>query len=119
MNIPKEAIEKAIEGGWHSEYPDCQILTHSSWYLMVGSSRLSCKGTPLSTVALDPTFWQSLGKSLMWTEKTLVYEDDDMEDGTNDVWQKTWLFNAHRFYDLVLEGKDTDDFWQKLLAANI
>lgn len=45
--IPKQAIEKAIEGGWKNSE---NIYPH--W----------------SVIAFDKTFWQALGKALGWEE---------------------------------------------------
>jgi hypothetical protein len=58
-------------------------------------------------IALDPTFWQALGKSLGW--KTTI-ADDGME--ATDVWS----VEAHRFYNIILEGQNTEAFWDELLA---
>lgn len=109
MNIPKEAIEKAIEGGWNP----------------VGSNALSVYEAvdPLrpQEIALDPTFWQALGKNLgydadstkIWnstwvrqsfkTEKQLVLSDD-------------WQNMALDFHDLILQEKDPTAFWDEILT---
>ena len=98
--IPKQAIEKAITGGW-------QPL--SEW----GSSWVDI---PQERIALDPTFWQALGKALGWDE-----------DNTTDmIWtcalcnqecggHSKWLHYSHRFYDLILTSGDTEKFWEELL----
>lgn len=98
--IPKQAIEKALEKSWickaciepEKNYP---------WYE--------------HAIALDPTFWQALGKALGWREEewhpTRTYPDGS---------QKTWagyMPHAHRFYDLILTGGDTEKFWSDLLAT--
>lgn len=111
MQIPKSAIERAIEGGWHSEYPDCQIITCSDWYITVGSNQLNCKGTASSSVALDPTFWRALGEALGWELYTPSYEYDGEVS-----YHATWHEKAKQFYDLILKGKDTMEFWKELLA---
>ena len=46
MIIPKEAIEKAIEGGWND-------------------ARLDYEAT-YADIALDHSFWQALGMALEW-----------------------------------------------------
>jgi hypothetical protein len=104
MNIPKEAIEKAIEGGWaHPQFFDWQFT------------------------ALDPTFWQALGNSLEWTHvyclrchtavplwgECKCNEDEEVPEP-----QSAWRYNAHRFIDLVLQGQDTVEFWKELLDAS-
>ena len=58
-------------------------------------------------IALDPSFWQSLGKTLGW-EKCAEGCEGDCKVG---VWKK----KARRFYDLILTGGDTEKFWDELL----
>lgn len=104
MNIPKEAIEKAITGGWTPEGMDgLNIQFRNKSINFYVSGFLDVKGTFIFThqeIALDPTFWQALGKALRW--------------------HPDFCFAAaHRFYDLILQSKDTDDFWQELLLTAI
>ena len=76
--IPKQAIEKAIEGGYTEAWiKDGDVYTEH----------------PHSSIVLQATFWQALFP------------------GTRD-----WLFNAHRFYDIILTGGSTDEFWATLLT---
>ena len=116
MNIPKPAIEKAIERGW--KIPgDVRMQelgrvgnvnkTTASFHVWLGSEKetvgvVSC---PLSAIALDPTFWQALGKALGW--------GDSHSDALG---RAEWRLNAWRFYDLIFSGGDTEKFWQELLA---
>ena len=85
--IPKQAIEKAIEGGWK---PD--KIT------MYGAQEWR------DLFALDPTFWQSLGKALGWRD----FVDD--ENVMSAYFGETWRYNAMRFYDLILTGGDLEAF---------
>jgi hypothetical protein len=59
-------------------------------------------------IALDPSFWQALGKALGW-------EKANRETRT-EIWLE-WKWNAHRFYDLVLTGGDTEKIWKELLNS--
>lgn len=77
--IPKTIIEKAFEGGYKSRVGDLV-----SW----------------EEIALDPAFWQCLGKALGWERYTMPYGD--------------WKMYARRFYDLILTGQSTDEFWKEL-----
>ena len=74
--IPHTAIERAIEGGWKPTggYKDFSeeiairasiIIDNSRWYFVVPNELRILMGH-LSDVALDPSFWQSLGKALGW-----------------------------------------------------
>jgi hypothetical protein len=89
MNIPKEIIEKAIAGGWDD-------------YKTIRGCVVSPDEEPM-LAALDPTFWQALGKSLGW----------GMELGDRD--NGAWKYTALHFYELILEGKDTTEFWEEML----
>lgn len=88
--IPQAAIEKAIEGGWRNgrAWRGQNDAYTYEWCCVV---------------ALDPTFWQALGKALGWG-----YYD-------NESGERVELRNAHRLYDLTLTGGDTEKFWQEIL----
>lgn len=104
--ISKLAIEKAIAGGWNfkGEQPD-EVkqfgeveIAYAMW----------------ESVALDATFWQALGKALGWDEGKR-YELGYAEFAEGGLrWM--WEFIAHRFYDLILQGSDTTEFWSDLLS---
>ncbi len=124
MNIPKQAVEKAIEGGWRgvttwNDNPNYDIFVQDE---LIGS-RLPSGHTDTKNwteVALDPTFWQALGKALGWDE-------DPYRDPIGTVWEKTdhkgnsvrylddWNNAALCFYDLILAGGDTEKFWEEIL----
>jgi len=86
--IPKEAITKAIEGGWSND----------AMYWVVEE-----KQRYFELAALDPDFWRALGKALGWREDTF------------DMWGM-WYFNAQEFQKLILTGGDTEAFWRDLLS---
>jgi hypothetical protein len=94
MNIPKKAKESAINGGWNAPKKG------SVWDMVD------------EVTALDPTFWQALGESLGWNQHRgpcscleCVYSKE-----------KAWNLIAHRFYDLLLQGQSTEEFWKELLT---
>lgn len=93
----KEAIQKAIEGGY-------KIL---SWDI----------GSPVydkNEVLLDPLFWQSIGKALGWNEDHfyLVANGIEMESQQND---KVWKLYWHRFIDHLASGGEAEKFFKELL----
>jgi hypothetical protein len=94
--IPKQAIEKAIEGGWNDK-----IGGH---YEEIGFWQ---------TIALDPTFWQALGKALGWNGLILELIPD--ADRGKIIDPNEWHGHALDFYDLILTGGDTEAFWNELL----
>lgn len=124
--IPKQAIEKAIEGGWNGggiytaphAMADGNPLRNSS---LVRCSDCWCTDQSAHThhdnkkhnsasIALDPTFWQALGKALGWLDVTATKKHvcpDCCE----------WMKHAQEFYDLILTGHDTEKFWNDLIPA--
>jgi hypothetical protein len=78
---------------------------------MVTTSRPQCHGwnadnmqrAACAVVALDPSFWRCLGKTLGWDEEVAIPEMQD------------WFGYAHKLYSFVLTGCDTDEFWKQLL----
>lgn len=96
--IPKEAIEKAVEGGWRGV-----ITTKQTW----------------ENIALDPSFWQALGKALGWSDTRKSNYDFLGKPHVREEMQPSpdWTRNALRFYDLILTEGDTKAFWGELLSV--
>lgn len=95
MNIPKEAIAKAKEGGWDD-------------YETMNGFVVSADEEP-NIAALDPLFWQALGKSLGWPKHEPTKD-------SSSVGITEWHHFAMSFYNLILTNGDTDKFWTDLLA---
>lgn len=138
--IPREAIEKAIEAGWE---PLKTIVVHNidafeqiDWQTIAFYNGSSAElGAPIGRVniyriALDPSFWQALGKSLA-CEKNPEGNRADVPCEKCDVshpWcehGQGWQEVAHRFYDLILtkpeqlnwkKGESIERFWVELFA---
>jgi hypothetical protein len=93
--IPKQAIEKAIEGGWKESLEIDKVVEISDLapgnpdFYRVGGFALHHADMhwlyPSTEIALDPSFWRSLGKVLGWVKKEYM----------KDV----WLFEAEEFRD--------------------
>jgi hypothetical protein len=90
--IPKDAIKKAIKGGYTFGGMDA-AQTKTSYFSYKDS------------IALDPSFWQSLGKALGWPQSNLAFTG--------------WQNRAHDFYDLILMGGDTEVFWKDILMPRL
>lgn len=124
MQIPKSVIEKAVQGGWEPFKP-VVVVGDGSWELIdfqiysyahpgeeFGTARIN-----IYHIALDPTFWQALGKALGWYAGKSFWEKHDLSD-LEDKDNLCPICNAHRFYNLVLQGKADNDisrFWENLL----
>lgn len=137
----KEAIQKAIEGGYE---PSNMELEH--WDKMMPNLHRKDQWRICSYALLDPLFWQCLGKAMGW--KNL--ENEEFEIGCtiearpfpikpretvgaelNDEARaiefrqrthefmhshsKGWQYQMHRFIDHIAEGKDVDEFFKDLI----
>lgn len=115
--IPKKIIEKAIEGGW---------LKGKRPKILEGALRVNQNANLIAIVekeweeyitynvyriALDPTFWQALGKALGWEKEYMRVNWGQEEVSSVPLWE----FYAIKFCGLVLTGGDTEKFWQDLL----
>ena|SRR3990167_1280927 len=95
----KNAITKAIEGGWKVDHWD----TNGDWYFPKHENlQLNT-----SKVLLSPLFWQALGKAMLW-DKDKTFEEDGL---TLISWRREW----HKLIDHLAEGKDAESFFNKLL----
>ncbi len=108
MLIPREALHKAVQGGWRT-YKDFQFADamHGSRQSIMligkGINGAVTKSVQQEGVALDAGFWQGLGGALGWSDR-------DVGRGYSG-----WADNAHKFYDLMLTGQPTERFWEKIL----
>ena len=82
MTIEK-TIKKAIEGGYKND------------------SKVDYRKWDLSSVYLDPSFWQSLGKALGW-------EGDD--EDTFGEWTNRW----RKFIDYLIWGRTAEEYFKEL-----
>lgn len=113
MNIiPKEVIEKAIEGGWKGLYMDEDGITVDTQSQIAWGRTKTGLGRhlPLQVIALDRTFWEALGKALGWDIAYGSYGNDTMEE---------WQSRAMTFFNIILTNGDTDAFWEKVLSNNL
>lgn len=124
--IPKQVIEKAIEGGWSILGLTGQMTFSWSWRInpfhpeqeiMVVQDDI---GEPHDLdyyqTVLDPTFWQALGKALGWKEVETEWRHAN--SNTSEVYSfsnERWANEAHSFYDLILTRGDTETYWNELL----
>lgn len=138
MSIPKEAIKLATQGGWKfgtwrtnkKEYVFDDIRGVFSdpnfpvdWVRFEASQDAKegrfIEHVDISTanLVLDPTFWEALGKSLGWEQEDQNTHRLIQLSGSTyfPVGMRQWYKNAHRFYDLILQGIDTVEFWRELL----
>jgi hypothetical protein len=102
----REAIQKAIEGGYGFQ----GLIPGTNYY----NSYVNDLNN--SDTLFDPLFWQSLGKALWWSVTDQCWGcgyDEGATDNTPE-WKVYW----HSFIDHLAEGKDPEDFFKQLLQSN-
>ena len=130
--IPKKAIERAIEGGWQPSAHRSRTLYNTATRWLQEAITVSASISE-AEIALDPSFWQSLGKALGWSEEDFegfIHKDDDMlcpcnpeklvQSGAMIVLHRgpvRWRTEAHNFFGIILTGGDTEKFWSDLLGS--
>lgn len=100
MTIPREIIEQAIQGGWVGIDLPAPSMFNWSEKRHKENYKRACGALN----ALDPLFWQALGKSVGWNEHGTKYPS-------------VWFYQATTFYELILTGGNTDAFWASLLTT--
>lgn len=127
MNIPKEALVKAIEGEWQvddrleafevrfrdGDPTGCELSVRpksgfQSYYVT----------RRYAEIALMNSFWQALGRALKWEDGkgknhdprwTVQYNIDEQEITAK------WLNWQMEFNYFVMTGSDTREFWKQIL----
>jgi hypothetical protein len=106
----KNAIQKAIEGGYTVKNTDIEdkLLQQAMYHVIL----------------LDPLFWQCLGKAMGWgnvcgdCETGILnkycksgWHDNDTTKVKEDMWKIYW----HNFIDHIADGRDVDTFFNNLI----
>lgn len=106
----KEAIQKAIDGGWKPKY-EPEVVE-----ILGKDEELFEWEVDHTNIFLDPLFWQALGKSLGWFHpdgrSVAKYINNDPKHTEYDMWLWYW----HRFIDWIAEGKSPDEFFASLIS---
>lgn len=102
----KNAIEKAIEGGYEGLTQKDLDTKNYQWDFP-------------ANVFLDPLFWQALGKALGWEEDyeytSYGYSIKPGDSATLEIRGPGWIHNMHRFLDALIAGQTPDSFFDALL----
>ena len=97
----EEAIQRAIEGGWYAQ--------PGTFYRPKGYPH-TANEMNLSSIFLDPLFWQALGKAMRWKTIADIGRGPHIRSDT----QPEWLYHWHSFIDHLAEGKSAESFFQEL-----
>lgn len=113
MNIPKEAIKKAIKSGWYfmGNAPIYDETLHKVFrvdgdggYLEIYPEQIVC----------DPTFWQALGRALGWDDQEALEEYKGVRR-----YVPGWEINGEEFLHLILTQQSTEEFWKEKLNSKV
>lgn len=136
----KQAIEKAIEGGYHRGQIGTSPIVEINCDFAITETKGERNHYGLAWVWLDPLFWQSLGKAMGWGDEMVCID----ETGHPKEWGyyfhcpvcgeivhgerqecpsecetdyppiESWKYHWHRFIDHLAEGKDAESFFSNL-----
>ncbi len=109
----KEAIQKAIEGG----YKDRHIWgIEDGKYILQGDAGERAGHLTEEQILLDPLFWQAVGKAMGWGGFDTKYLHSQAEvEASSQMPPNEWRDHWHRFIDHLAEGKDAESFFKELL----
>lgn len=63
----------------------------------------------------DPSFWQSLGKTMGWRPvRQMIYSGEYGSEISGIRETQGWLYEWHRFIDHLAEGKTAESFFDQL-----
>ena len=69
---------------------------------------------------IHPSFWECLSKALGWRVRARDQFHNEMLEYEfqyqGAVMEYSWEYVAKKFYDIILTGGSTDEFWNDLLA---
>lgn len=105
----EKAIRSAIEGGWRGDQR-AQFIVYND--VLEPDRRTQAQIG--DHILLDPLFWQALGKSLGWRGNYDSYKRNRTTKILGE-YKPIHQFHWHRFIDHLAEGKNVDDFFNKLL----
>lgn len=133
MTIPPKVIEIAIHGGWKPPvedsknwYRDLNILTETGWKTLADKI---IQRNGYEEIALDPKFWQALGKALEWKFIDVgedvcflcgaaKYDKVECQYSSKHRYGKDeWRKNARLFFNLILTEQSTEKFWDEIISS--
>lgn len=92
-----DAIKLSIKGGYNGENLP---FDHNEWLLV---DYIELNDNAQQILILDPLFWQALGKALGW--------------GIYTGQPPFWKSQALRYFNLLLTGGNTEQWWKDLLTS--
>jgi hypothetical protein len=118
----QEAIEKAVEGGYHIYGSDGMDTSYegatcdfSAWTRTDNASSFI---VPTKETFLDPQFWQALGRALGWSEACdLALLCGHGEEEGQRYHGYYWMYQWHRFIQTIADGNTPEAFFARLASS--
>jgi hypothetical protein len=105
----QEAINKAVEGGYHLHGADGRDTNNAGAHRERSAwTRNATDSTWVAGVKealLDPYFWRALGRALGWHERV---------EGKYLIYQQWWRQPWHRFIDHLADGHTPEAFFARV-----
>ena len=112
----QEAMDKAVEGGYHIEGADGMDNAYSGandeYSAWTRTDTESSFLVPVEETLLDPRFWQALGRTLGWDEVCdlaiiCVHGDEECQRCRGSYWMYQW----HCCIQALAQGNTLDAFF--------
>jgi hypothetical protein len=118
----QEALNKAVEGGYHMYGSDGMDTYYagansecSAWTRKDNDSSFM---VAVEETFLDPTFWQALGHALGWSEACdLTIICGHGHDECCNYRGYYWMYQWHRFIQMLANGAPPDTFFAHLPSS--
>jgi hypothetical protein len=118
----QEAMNKAVEGGYHIHGSDGTETdyegTNGAFSLWTRTDNASSFMIPMEETYLDPRFWQALGRALGWSEVcdlaiTCVHGEEECQRCRGYYWMYQW----HCFIQAIADGRTPAAFFAQLPSS--
>jgi hypothetical protein len=120
----KEAIEKAVKGGYHLDGSDGMGIydegAHRDFSAGTRTENASTCMVAVKATLLDPQFWQALGKALEWNAVSnlasiCVHGEEECQTCRSSYWRYQW----HCFLQALVDGHTPEAFFARLASSQL
>jgi len=117
-----EALNKAIEGGYHINGSDGMATDYaganSEYSVWTRKDNESSFIIPVADTFLDPSFWHALGRGLGWDQEVrTVHAVENGRPTLVTTAGRHWLSHWHCFIDYLAAGKTPEAFFEHLTSS--
>ena len=118
----QEAMNKAVEGGYHIDGSDGIATSYSrandEYSAWTRTDNDASFMVPVEETLLDPRFWQALGRTLGWDEMcdlaiTCVHGEEECQNCRGYYWMYQW----HCFIQALAHANPLEAFFAQLTSS--